>query len=173
MKLADQFIAELEQEALATRRVLDRVPDGRWSWRPHARSFSLGQLALHVATIPGLVGELIAQDTLEIPPFVQAEAASRAELLQSFERSLARAREILSARDDGWMAATWTIVRGGTPVMTVPRAAAIRTIMLNHWYHHRAQLGVYLRLLDVPVPSVYGPSADENPFAEPAPAASA
>lgn len=166
MRLADQFLAELGQEAHATRRMLERVPDDRLAWRPHPKSFSLGQLALHVATIPGGVTDLLQPDTIEAPDFVQPEAGHAAELLPALEQSLARTRANLSTKDDAWMAANWTVTKAGLPIMTVPRAAGIRTIVLNHWYHHRAQLGVYLRLLDVPVPSVYGPSADENPFAE-------
>jgi uncharacterized damage-inducible protein DinB len=166
MRLIEPILAELEQEAHATRRVLSRVPEAHLAWRPHPKSFSLGQLALHVATIPGFVAELVAVDELpEPPPFVQPSPARAADLVPAFDASLARAREILSGFDDAAMTRTWRLLSGGKQLMALPRAAALRTIMLNHWYHHRGQLLVYLRVHDVPLPSVYGPTADENPFA--------
>lgn len=166
MSVAQVLLAELEQEALATTRVLERVPQAHLSWRPHPKSMSLGQLALHVATIPGNVAELVAMDTvLEPPAFVQAEAATAAELVPTLKASVARARQILGAFDDEAMGATWRLMMGGKEIMATPRAAVARMIMLNHWYHHRGQLLVYLRIHDVPLPSVYGPTADENPFA--------
>lgn len=171
MKLVDPILAELEQEAHATRRVLARVPDAHLSWRPHPKSFSLGQLALHVATIPGNVAQLAASDVLPDPPqFVQPAATSAAELVPAFEASLANARQVLSGFDDAAMTRTWRLMSDGRELLALPRASLLRTVMLNHWYHHRGQLLVYLRLHDVPLPSVYGPTADENPFA-PAPAA--
>jgi uncharacterized damage-inducible protein DinB len=166
MAIIDVLLAELEQESLTTRRVLERVPQAHLSWKPHPKSMSLGQLALHVATVPGNVAELAAMDTIPGPPaFVQQEAASAAELGPALTASAAKARRHLGAFDDAAMGATWRLMSGGREVMAMPRAAFARAIMLNHWYHHRGQLMVYLRLLDVPVPSVYGPSADENPFA--------
>jgi uncharacterized damage-inducible protein DinB len=166
MRLIDPILAELEQESHATRRVLARVPDAHLSWRPHAKSFSLGQLALHVATIPGNVAQLAALESLAEPPqFVQPEAASAAELVPAFEASLAQARQVLNGLDDAAMTGTWRLMAGGKELMAMPRAAVLRMIMLNHWYHHRGQLLVYLRCHDVLLPSVYGPTADENPFA--------
>jgi uncharacterized damage-inducible protein DinB len=167
MSIINGLLAELDQEAVATVRVLERVPQGHLSWRPHPKSFSLGQLALHVATLPGLVAELAAADSLPEPPvFVQEEAATAAELVPALTASIAKARQLLGGLDDGAMAATWRLMSGGKEIMSMPRMAVVRMIMLNHWYHHRGQLLVYLRMHDVPVPSVYGPSADENPFAE-------
>jgi uncharacterized damage-inducible protein DinB len=166
MSIADTLLAELEQEAATTRRVLERVPQAHLSWKPHPKSMSLGQLALHIATVPGNVAELAAMDTVPVPPqFVQPEAGTAAELLPALTASVAKARAHLGSFDDAAMAATWRLMNGGHEVMTMPRAAIVRAIMLNHWYHHRGQLLVYLRLLDLPVPSVYGPTADENPFA--------
>lgn len=166
MRLIDPILAELEQESHATRRVLARVPDAHLSWRPHPKSFSLGQLSLHVATIPGNVAQLAALESLPEPPqFVQPAAASAAELVPAFEASLAQARQVLNGLDDAAMAGTWRLMSGGKELMAMPRAALLRTIMLNHWYHHRGQLLVYLRWHEVPLPSVYGPTADENPFA--------
>jgi len=127
---------------------------------------SLGQLALHVATVPGIVAELAATDIIPEPPnFVQAEAATAAELVPSLTASVAKARRLLGEFDDARMGATWRLHSGGKEILAMPRVAVVRTIMLNHWYHHRGQLLVYLRLLDQSVPSVYGPTADENPFA--------
>jgi uncharacterized damage-inducible protein DinB len=166
MKIADVLIAELEQESAATRRVLERVPQAKLSWRPHAKSMSLGQLALHVATIPGAVATLVASDTVPEPPqFIQPEAATSAELVPALNASIAQARAILAGFDDERMNATWRLLYHGSELMALPRAAMLRMVMLNHWYHHRGQLLVYLRMHDVPLPSVYGPTADENPFA--------
>ena len=166
MSVIDTLLAEMEQEAQATARVLERVPQAHLSWRPHPKSMSLGQLALHVATIPGNVAQLASLDSLQEPPaFVQAEAATAAELVPTLHASVAKAREVLGGFDDEAMAATWRLMAGGREIMAMPRAAVARIIMLNHWYHHRGQLLVYLRLHDVPLPSVYGPTADENPFA--------
>jgi uncharacterized damage-inducible protein DinB len=170
MAIIQALLAELEQEALTTRRVLERVPEAHLAWKPHPKSMSLGQLALHVATVPGNVAELAAVDTVPVPPaFVQPAAASTAELVPALVASVAKARQHLGGFDDAAMNATWRLMNGAREIMAMPRVAFARAIMLNHWYHHRGQLLVYLRLLDVPVPSVYGPTADENPFADVAP----
>lgn len=166
MTIAAAMLAELEQEASTTRRVLERVPEAHLSWKPHPKSWSLGQLALHVATLPGAVATLVSIDTVTEPPnFVQGEAATTAELSPAMDASIAEARQRLGGLDDAAMQATWRLVSNGRELVAAPRMAMTRAVMLNHWYHHRGQLLVYLRLLDVPVPSVYGPSADENPFA--------
>ena len=166
MKMIDVLLAEMDQESQSTARVLERVPQAQLSWRPHAKSFSLGQLALHVATIPGMVAELAAMSSIPEPPkFIQAEAASAADLVPALKASLAKAREVLCGMDDAKLMETWRLMSGGKELMAMPRAAVIRMIMLNHWYHHRGQLLVYLRMHNVPLPSVYGPTADENPFA--------
>jgi uncharacterized damage-inducible protein DinB len=166
MKMIDGLLAELEQEAETTRRVLERIPEAHLSWKPHPKSMSLGQLALHVATVPGNVAELAAVDTVPEPSaFVRPEAASASELLPSLADSVARAKRALSGFDDARMGAMWRLQSGGRDLLVMPRVAFVRAIMLNHWYHHRGQLLVYLRLLNQSVPSVYGPTADENPFA--------
>jgi uncharacterized damage-inducible protein DinB len=166
MTMIDGLLAELEQEAETTRRVLERIPQAHLSWKPHPKSMSLGQLALHVATVPGNVAELAAKDTIPEPPnFVQAEAATASELVPSLTDSVAKARRALGSFDDAKMGAIWRLQSGGKDIMAMPRVAFVRAIMLNHWYHHRGQLLVYLRLLNQSVPSVYGPTADENPFA--------
>jgi len=167
MKMIDGMLAELEQEADTTRRVLERIPQAHLSWKPHPKSMSLGQLALHVATVPGMVAEIAAMDTIPEPPsFVQPEAATAAELVPSLLDSVAKAKRTLGGFDDARMGAIWRLQSGGRDLMAMPRAAFVRAIMLNHWYHHRGQLLVYLRLLNQSVPSVYGPTADENPFAD-------
>ena len=165
MAMIDALLAELEQESVTTRRVLERVPQPHLSWKPHPKSMSLGQLALHIATVPGNVAELPASDTAEPPAFVQREAATVAELGPALTASVAKARHHLGGFDDARMGATWRLMSGGHEILAMPRVALVRAIMLNHWYHHRGQMLVYLRLLDLPVPSVYGPTADENPFA--------
>jgi uncharacterized damage-inducible protein DinB len=166
MRIIDGLLAELEQEAETTRRVLERIPQEYLTWRPHAKSMSLGQLALHVATVPGDVAELAAIDTIPEPPaFVQAEASKTEDLVPSLTSSVAKARRALGGFDDQKMTAMWRLQSGGRDIMAMPRVAFVRAIMLNHWYHHRGQLLVYLRLLNQSVPSVYGPTADENPFA--------
>jgi uncharacterized damage-inducible protein DinB len=165
MKIIDGLLAELEQEAATTRRVLERIPQEHLSWKPHPRSMSLGQLALHVASVPGLVAEIAAVDIATPNSFNQPEAASAAELVPALAESVAKAKRALGAYDDTKMAATWRLQKDGREVLAMPRVAFVRAIMLNHWYHHRGQLLVYLRLLNLPVPSVYGPTADENPFA--------
>jgi uncharacterized damage-inducible protein DinB len=165
MKAIDVLLQELEQEAGTTRRVLERVPADQLAWKPHAKSMSLGQLALHVATVPGNVAEIAAQPSFNVPTFTQPSATSVAELLPALEESVAKARRLLGGMDDAELNATWRMTRGTREIMAVPRKALLRSVMLNHWYHHRGQLSVYLRELNVPVPSIYGPSADENPFA--------
>lgn len=162
--IAQALIQELQQEAQSTRRVLERVPAERLSWRPHPRSWSLGQLALHIATVPGSVAEMAARSEVAPPDFEQAEARSVAEILSTLESSTGKACEILQSLDDAAMGETWRVKDGERELMAAPRGSVLRSILLNHWYHHRGQMTVYLRLLDVPLPSIYGPSADEQPF---------
>jgi len=126
---------------------------------------SLGQLALHVALVPGLVAENAALDIASPNSFIQPEAATAAELVPALAESVAKAKRALGTYDDAKMTAIWRLQKDGRDVLAMPRVAFVRAIMLNHWYHHRGQLLVYLRLLDLSVPSVYGPTADENPFA--------
>lgn len=164
MRIADSLIMELEREAATTRRVLERVPEAKLAWRPHAKSMTLGQLALHVAQNPGAVSRIAKEDLQSPPKFQQAEAASSKELLEVLDAGVAEAKAALNGWDDAKMVETWSMLHEGKTVMSMPRVGLLRAIMLNHWYHHRGQLTVYLRLLDVALPSVYGPSADENPF---------
>jgi uncharacterized damage-inducible protein DinB len=166
MTMIDALLQELEQEAATTKRVLERVPADKLAWKPHEKSMSLGQLALHVATTPGAVAQMTQQSPFQIPSFTQPSAESAAALLPALDRSLAAARDVLRGMVDADLAKTWRVVNGDTELMAMPVGAVLRTIMLNHWYHHRGQLSVYLRQVGALVPSIYGPSADENPFAQ-------
>jgi uncharacterized damage-inducible protein DinB len=166
MPLADMFIGELELEAKTTRRVLERVPENKLTWKPHVKSMSLRQLAQHVATIPGNISGMAKLDGYDVEKFSEPPALeSTAAIVAAFDASVAQAKADLAATDDAAMMKDWSFRMGGNPIMTIPRIGVFRTMLLNHLYHHRGQLSVYLRLLDVPVPSIYGPSADENPFA--------
>ena len=161
----EMLVQELEQEAQTTRRVLERVPGDRLAWKPHDRSMSLGQLALHIASMPGAIAEITQISPFPVPEFEQPSAKSATELVPTLEQSIVKARSILEKLDDADLGKIWRVMDGDRQVMALPVGAALRTLMLNHWYHHRGQLSVYLRQVGVPVPSIYGPSADENPFA--------
>jgi uncharacterized damage-inducible protein DinB len=167
MSLAQSFLQELEAEAQITRRLLERVPQAHLGWKPHQKSMTLGQLARHVATTPGGVAEEVAKPAMEVPSFEQPSVTHASELLPLLDESVARAHAVLSPMDDVALATIWRVVDGDRELLAMPRAAFVRSIMLNHWYHHRGQLSVYLRQLNVPLPSIYGPSADENPFVRP------
>jgi uncharacterized damage-inducible protein DinB len=164
MAMSKALVDELTREAETTKRVLERVPQDKLSWKPHAKSWSLGQLALHVAQVPGAIAELITPLQREPLNFTQGEAKSSAELIKALEQSVGNARTKLTGWSDDELMKEWKLAAGPKTIMAMPRIGMVRSVMLNHWYHHRGQLVVYLRLLDVPVPSVYGPSADENPF---------
>jgi uncharacterized damage-inducible protein DinB len=165
MALIEGLLQELEQETQTTRRVLERVPNEHLSWRPHPKARTLGQLALHVATVPAGVAELASRSPAQAPDFAEPSPRSASELVPTLEQSIARAKQALGGMDDAALMATWRLMRGDREVLALPRVAFLRSVMLNHWYHHRGQLTVYLRELNVPIPSIYGPSADENPFA--------
>ena len=144
------------------------MPDAHLTWRPHVKSMSLGQLGLHVATLPRLVAEFVTGDELDFDAVQKTPSTvdSREALLAAFTSSTEQARSYFAALSDERAMATWRLVAGSRELFAAPRAAVLRSLLFNHWYHHRGQLLVYLRLLDLPVPSVYGPTADENPFAE-------
>ena len=165
--MLEPMLDELRKEAATTRRVLERVPEEKLSWRPHPKSMSLGQLALHVASIPSQVAGLAQLEEFDAAEanFEQPEASSVGEILAVLDASVTAADEYLEGLDDQTATANWRLTLRGKEVFTMPRVGLLRTIMLNHWYHHRGQLSVYLRLLEVPVPAIYGRSADENPFA--------
>ena len=165
MSIIQALQQELVQEKETTGRVLERVPGDRLAWKPHDKSMSLGQLSMHVATLPGSIAEISKQSPFSMPQFTQPSATTAAELLPTLEGSVATARLHLGTLNDADLAKMWRLVEGDREIFAVPLGALFRSIMLNHWYHHRGQLSVYLRQLNVPVPSIYGPSADENPFA--------
>jgi uncharacterized damage-inducible protein DinB len=167
MSIADEMLREFHEELSATRRILDRVPADKLGWKPHDKSMSLGQLAMHIATVPGGIVFITSGDSFDVlqgnfaPPLPKDTAEIRAAL----EDSVCKVEKALGESTDDFAEAPWRLMRGEQELQMRPRSKSWRTLMLNHWYHHRGQLSVYLRLLDIPVPSVYGPSADESPFA--------
>lgn len=164
MSIAQTIIQELEMEAATTRRLLARVPEQKFTWAPHAKSRTLGELAMHIAGNPASVMTLASQNPAEIPTFGDVMPRSTAEILTTLDDSVAQARQMLDGMSDGQLVEQWHVTASGKEIMAMPRMAFLRSVLLNHWYHHRGQLSVYLRELDVPIPSIYGPSADENPF---------
>jgi uncharacterized damage-inducible protein DinB len=162
-----EILQELNQEAATTRRVLERVPADRLTWKPHGKSMSLGQLAMHVALSPGMITQWAVDDTFAVDGSIQdaPQPASTAAVLAAHDEGLKQAASALAAIGDAGLGRMWQMTAGGNTIMSMPKGALVRTLTLNHLYHHRGQLSVYLRLLDVPVPSIYGPSADENPMA--------
>jgi uncharacterized damage-inducible protein DinB len=166
MALVDALLPEFDHEMATTRTVLERVPEEKFDWKPHAKSFSLGALAAHVATLPTWGTETMTKSEIDVGTTPQPPAAlpSRQEMLAAFDRCVADARAALAGRTDAELLAMWSLKRGGRTLFTMPKAAVLRSFVLNHLVHHRGQLTVYLRLLDIPVPSIYGPSADEPAF---------
>jgi len=165
MALKDSLLPEFDHEMGSTRRILERVPEADFAWKPHEKSFSLGQLATHIANLPTWLGTTFDQtefDAAEIPDGGRPTVpASRAELLKRFDENVRAGRAKLDAQTDPTMFALWTFKNAGHAVFTMPRAAVVRSFVMNHIIHHRGQLTVYLRLRNVPLPSLYGPTADE------------
>jgi uncharacterized damage-inducible protein DinB len=164
MSLSESLLTELEQEMQITRRVLDQIKDEHLDFKPHPKSRTLGELAHHIATVPGAVAEMAMHDKVQAPNFQDPAPPSAQEIRDALEKSLARAKEALSGVSDEVLNSSWTMMLGDKELFTQPKLEVLRSIMLNHWYHHRGQLSVYLRELDLPIPSIYGPSADENPL---------
>ena len=169
MPISQMILPEFDHEMANTRKTLERVPDGKFSWRPHEKSMTLGGLSTHLANIPSWTAQTFNRDQLDIappgaPPYRLEEAKSAAELLETFDKNVAEARAALEAATDENWSGKWTLLMTGKPIFTLPRTGVMRGFVMNHLIHHRAQLGVYLRLLDIPVPSIYGPSADEGGF---------
>ncbi|HLI29841.1 MAG TPA: DinB family protein [Terriglobia bacterium] len=169
MAIKDAFIPEFDHEMASTRKTLERVPEDKFGWKPHEKSTTLGQLASHVAQLPSFATTALTTESLDIAPpggsqRQRLNASTRQQLLEAFDKNVAEARTAIASASDEALHKTWSLLQGGKATVSLPRAAVLRTFMLNHLIHHRAQLGVYLRLNDVPVPSIYGPSADENPF---------
>lgn len=154
------LIAELRQEAATTRRLLERVPEDKLRWKPHPKSMSLGELAMHIAMLPRGIVDLVSTLEVAVPTVPRTEAVAVDELLMTLGNSVELAASRLAQWSDEDLAATWTMLNEGRAVLALPRMAVLRSLLFNHWYHHRGQLTVYLRLLDVPLPSVYGPTAD-------------
>jgi uncharacterized damage-inducible protein DinB len=164
MPIIDAMIAELKQESVATRNTLERVPEDALDWRPHVKSFTMRQLASHLAENATWTKPILEQPEMVFDPktYTPWIAATRAEMLEKFDASLAEALAAMAGVTDATLMATWALKANGQTFFEMPRMAVIRMMILNHMVHHRAQLGVYLRLRDVPVPAIYGPSADEQ-----------
>ena len=164
MSISDSLLREFEVQAPITRRFLERLPEDKLAWKPHQKSMSAGQLAYHLAFVPGGVIRFVQNNPAQAPEFANfPQPASRQEILKQFEASIAAVRSQLPKFDDAAMAETWRLVAGGREVLAQPRGEFIRDVMFSHWYQHRGQFSVYLRLLDVAVPASWGPSADEAP----------
>ena len=166
MAINQAMLPEFDHEMANTRKTLERVPDGKFAWKPHEKSSAMGGLATHLANLPSWTSYTIDQDSLDIAPNGEPQRAtplnSQTELLETFDKNVAAARAALAGASDEHLFKPWTLLANGKTVLTLPRVAVLRGFVLNHLIHHRAQLGVYLRLNDIPVPSIYGPSADEG-----------
>lgn len=159
-----EFLSEFEREAATTRRVLERVPTDKLTWAPHPKSMTIGKLAMHIAGGPRLISAWFPDDVHSFTPNPTPEPTSTDQILAAHDASVAAVRENLAKISDDRLDAAWQAKMGDKTLLAMPRGVAMRTLLMSHFYHHRGQLSVYLRLLDVKVPSIYGPSADENPF---------
>jgi uncharacterized damage-inducible protein DinB len=167
MAINQMFLPEFDQEMANTRKLLERVPDGKSDYKPHPKSMELGRLAAHVAELPGWVKSTIELDVLELQPGQNPYVAtSRAELLHTFDKNIAEGRKLIANATDQHLSRTWTLKFAGNTIISLPRFQVLRGVVLNHLIHHRAQLGVYLRLNGIAIPGMYGPSADEAKFWE-------
>ena len=169
MPISDALLPEFDLEMANTRKTLERVPAEKFDWKPHSKSMTMGNLATHLSNLPTWTNYTIAQDSLDLAPGGvplpgATPVTSTEELLETFDKNVATARAAIAGASDEDLFKTWALQRAGNTLMTLPKVAVLRGFVLNHNIHHRAQLGVYLRLNDIPVPSIYGPSADENPF---------
>jgi uncharacterized damage-inducible protein DinB len=164
MSIAKSLLAEFEIQAPITRKFLERLPEDKLTWKPHEKSMTAGQLAYHLAYVPGGVIQFVQNNPAQAPDFASfPQPTSRKEILDKFEESIATVRNVLSKVDDPSMQETWRLVAGGHEVLAQPRGEFLRDVMLSHWYQHRGQFSVYLRILNVAVPASWGPSADEPP----------
>ncbi len=162
MKLNEPLLAELSREAATARRMLERLPQTQFAWRPHERSMTLGRLTTHIAEIPGWVGSCLDKEGFDFsgdhaPRTIQTGA----ELLAFFDQNVATATQVVKGLSNERLLGNWRLTRQGQLIVEMPRIGVVRALLLNHFIHHRGQLSVYMRLLNVPVPSIYGPSADE------------
>jgi uncharacterized damage-inducible protein DinB len=167
MSVSAGLLPEFDQEMTKTRKTLERVPMDRFDWRPHERSFGMGELANHLARLPGWGKETMLTESLDLAPDGKSMeeppvARATADLLVDFDRNSAAFRDALAKASDEAFLASWTLYQGGNELLTLPRIAVIRNLILNHMIHHRGQLTVYLRMNGIPVPALYGPSADES-----------
>ena len=161
MTISETLLPEFDQEMANTRALLECVPEDKFAWKPHAKSMTMGRLASHVAELPGWAVYTIKQDSLELTPDMKPfHAATKKELMDGLAASAAAAREAIAGASDEHLGKTWSLIYGGKPVLSMPRAAVLRNMVFSHVIHHRGQLGVYLRLNDVAIPGMYGPSAD-------------
>ncbi len=167
MSTIDALLQEYDNEAKTTRKVLERVPQDKLAWKPHPKSMSLGYLAMHIATAQGACAGWTLKESYDFGSGGDrpGDPTTTAEILAAHDKSVTQVKETLRTLGDQGLQQKWEAKMGGQTLMTMPKIAVVRNIVLNHIYPHRGQLSVYLRLLDVPVPSIYGPSADENPFA--------
>ena len=169
MPISQALLPEFDHEMATTRRVLERVPEGNYDWKPHEKSMTIGRLAGHVAELPGWVPVTLEREKFDMATdgaqFPSLTASSRKSLLEAFDKNVATARKAIAAASDEQFMKNWSLIHQGKPVFTMPRAAVLRSFTLSHIIHHRGQLSVYLRLNNVPVPAIYGPSADENTMA--------
>lgn len=169
MGLSESLLPEFDNEMANTRKTLERVPHDKPDWKPHEKSTAIGGLATHLCNIPTWAVYTIDQDSLDLAPggkpLPPAELlTSQEKLLTTFDANVAKARAAIAGATDGEFFKPWSLMTNGNTILTMPKIAVLRNFVMNHLIHHRAQLGVYLRLNDIPVPSIYGPSADENPF---------
>ncbi len=165
MSLAKSLIAEFEEQAPLTRTFLERLPEDKLTWTPHEKSLTAGQLALHIAQVPGAIAKIVQQNPAQAPDIGRrmTQPATVLEVLQAHDESLAVVRSELAKFDDRAMQELWRLQQGDRELIAWPRAKFVRDIMLSHWYQHRGQFSVYLRMLQIAVPSTWGPSADEPP----------
>jgi uncharacterized damage-inducible protein DinB len=165
MPLADAIIAELDHEGKSTARILERVPREKFAWKPHAKSMSLGQLAFHIANLPNAALRMLREGRVEVGKArAAADPDETQDLVEVFQRNLETLKDALSETSDATLMERFSFTRDGEPLTSFPKLGMLRTVLLNHSYHHRGQLTVYLRLLDIPVPAMYGRSADESAF---------
>ena len=166
-QITSPIITELEHEAVTSRRLLERVPEGKFDWQPHPTSMTLKRLASHIAETPGVFATMLALDGIELGDFkyTPPEIKNLADIIAQHDKSIESAKQFLSGLSDDKALAVWKFTRAGKELWAAPRIAWVRSLMLSHWIHHRGQLSVYLRMLAVPIPSIYGPSRDDNPFA--------
>ena len=165
MSIAESLLAEFEVQVPITRRFLERLPEDKLTWKPHEKSMSAGQLAFHLAVVPAGVIRLAQNNPAQVPEFAGfPQPASRQEILAKFEETIASVRSLLPQFDDAAMRETWRLMAGAQQALAQPRAEFLRDVMLSHWYQHRGQFSVYLRILGAAVPASWGPSADEPPL---------